>query len=576
MSAQKEVWSSKLGVILAVAGSAVGLGNFLRFPGLAAQYGGGAFMIAYFVSLLLIGIPICWVEWTLGRQGGRHGYHSSPGIFHCLMRTRWGKFLGVIGFIVPVMIYMYYVYIEAWCLGYAANALAGNLNAGVNFGAFFATFTGAGSDGVAIKFGLHDVGLFVVIVYVLNFFFIYRGITRGIEIVCKIAMPALVAMALIILLRVLTLGTPDAAKPEQSIGNGLGFMWNPAKPVVERLVDEKWTVVETIASPDLVPAYEARIAKDGTERITRTSALANLANPLLWLAAAGQIFFSLSVGFGVIITYASYMKRDDDVVLSGLTATSANEFCEVALGGLITVPAAFVFLGAAGVIGQGTFGLGFNVLPEVFTRMPAGQVFASIFFTLLFLAAITSSLSMLQPGIAFLEEGLGIGRKRSVAILGVLTAVGTLFVWHYSADLKALDTIDFWVGTVLIFIEATILVMLFSWGMGLEKGWALLHEGAEIRAPGVYRFVLRYVTPTFLLVIFALFLLQNVFGWNYSFSDPTFHPTGYVRDLVGPNASAVARRSVAFIGAIILLTLGLTVLAGRTWAKRDANESPRS
>ncbi|MFH1498471.1 MAG: sodium:calcium symporter [Verrucomicrobiota bacterium] len=573
MPANKEVWSSKLGVILAVAGSAVGLGNFLRFPGLAAQYGGGAFMIAYFVSLLVIGIPICWVEWTLGRQGGRHGYHSSPGIFHCLLRNRWGKFLGVIGFIVPVMIYMYYVYIEAWCLGYAVNALAGNLGPGTDFGAFFGTFTGANADGVAVKFGLRDVGLFVVIVYLLNFFFIYRGITKGIELVCKIAMPALVAMALIILLRVLTLGTPDAAKPEQNIGNGLGFMWNPAKPVVEQLVEDEWKVVETIASPDLVPAYEARLATDGTERITQTSALANLANPLLWLAAAGQIFFSLSVGFGVIITYASYMKRNDDVVLSGLTATSANEFCEVALGGLITVPAAFVFLGAAGVIGQGTFGLGFNVLPEVFALMPAGQIFASIFFVLLFLAAVTSSLSMLQPGIAFLEEGLAIGRKRAIAILAVITGFGTLFIWHYSADLKALDTIDFWIGTVMLFVQATILVILFAWGMGMKQGWALLHEGAEIQAPRIYRFVLRYITPTFLITIFVLFLLQNVFGWNYSFAKPEFAPTGYVRDLVGPEANPVARRSIAFIGAMILLTLGLTAIAGRTWAKREATGS---
>lgn len=115
MSGIKEVWSSRLGVILAVAGSAVGLGNFLRFPGLAAQYGSGAFMLAYFISLLIIGIPICWVEWTLGRYAGQKGFHSSPGIFYCLIRHPAGKYLGVLGAIIPVGIYMYYVYIEAWC-----------------------------------------------------------------------------------------------------------------------------------------------------------------------------------------------------------------------------------------------------------------------------------------------------------------------------------------------------------------------------------------------------------------------------------------------------------------------------
>lgn len=531
MAKIQEAWSSRLGVILAVAGSAVGLGNFLRFPGQAAQYGGGAFMVAYFIALLVVGIPICWTEWTLGRYGGRFGFHSTSGIFHALLRKPWGKYLGVIGFIVPVMIYMYYVYIEAWCLGYAVNALSGRLSEpGINYGEFFGRFTGAGGDGIALHFGLGDVGIFLVIVYLLNFFFIYRGITKGIETVCKYAMPALIAIALIILARVLTLGTPDPAKPDQNVMTGLGFMWNPGD----------------IAT--------------------------GLKNPQLWLAAAGQIFFSLSVGFGVIITYASYLRKNDDVVLSGLTATATNEFCEVGLGGLITVPAAFMFLGAAGIVGQGTFGLGFNVLPEVFAHMPAGQIFASIFFLLLFLAAITSSLSMLQPGIAFLEEGLGIERKASVALLGLVTAIGTMFVWYFSGNLKALDTIDFWVGTVMLFVQATILIIIFGWVVGIEKGWQIAHEGAEMRIPGIFKFIIKYVTPAFLIAIFVMFTLQNVFGWNFSFSAPEFNPTAYVQDLVGEKPDHVARLSVGLIAIMTVFSLLLVNIAGKVWAKRDIIE----
>jgi neurotransmitter:Na+ symporter, NSS family len=530
MAVPQEAWSSRLGVILAVAGSAVGLGNFLRFPGLAAQYGGGAFMVAYFISLLIIGIPICWTEWTLGRYGGRAGYHSTSGIFNVLLTGKpWAKYLGVIGFVVPVVIYMYYVYVEAWCLGYAVNALMGQLSVeGRDYGAFFGRFTGASDDGVALNFGLGDVGIFIVIVYVLNFFFIYRGISKGIELVCKFAMPALIVIAIIILVRVLTLGTPDPLKPEQNVMAGLGFMWNPGDVAT------------------------------------------GLKNPQLWLAASGQIFFSLSVGFGVIITYASYLRGRDDVVLSGLTATSANEFCEVGLGGLITVPAAFMFLGTAGIVGQGTFGLGFNVLPEVFARMPAGHLFASIFFILLFLAAITSSLSMLQPGIAFLEEALGIDRKRSVALLGIMTAIGTMFVWYFSKDLKALDTMDFWVGTVMLFIQATILVIIFGWGLGIKRGWEIAHEGAEMRIPGIYKFVIKYITPAFLLTIFVMFVLQNVFGWNYSLANPTFSPTSYVTDLVGAQPNTVARLTMAFI--IIMTVFGILFvnIAGKTWARREA------
>lgn len=492
-------------------------------------------MIAYFISLLLIGIPICWVEWTLGRQGGKDGFHSTSGIFHILLSKPWGKYLGVIGFIVPVCIYMYYVYIEAWCLGYALNSINGNLTGtGIDFQAFFGTFTGADSDGVAIRFGLEKVGIFVLIVYALNFFFIYRGISKGIETVCKYAMPALIVIALIILVRVLTLGTPDPLKPDQNIIAGLGYLWNPGD-----------------------------IAHD-------------LRNPQLWLAAAGQIFFSLSVGFGVIITYASYLRKNDDVVLSGLTASATNEFCEVGLGGLITVPAAFVFLGGAGIVGQGTFGLGFNVLPEVFAHMPGGQIFASIFFLLLFLAAITSSLSMLQPGIAFLEEGLNINRKQSVALLGFVTGIGTMIIWYFSKDLKALDTIDFWVGTVMLFVQATILVIIFGWGIGIKKGWAMAHEGAEMQIPNIYKFIIKYVTPSFLLIIFGMFLLQNVFGWNFSFSDAQFHPTGYMKDLLGSDdtpPNMVSRLSVGWIIIMTVFSLILVHLAGKNWAARNTPKS---
>src|SRR5690606_14655819 len=126
----KERWGSRFGVILAVTGSAVGLGNFLRFPGLAAQYEGGAFMIPYFISLLLIGLPLAWAEWAMGRYGGVRGFNSTPGIFRCICKNRASSFLGVFGLIVPVVIYMYYVFIEAWCLGYAWNYLTGALNLG--------------------------------------------------------------------------------------------------------------------------------------------------------------------------------------------------------------------------------------------------------------------------------------------------------------------------------------------------------------------------------------------------------------------------------------------------------------
>lgn len=524
MSRSKEAWSSHFGAILAVASSAIGLGNFLRFPGLAAQYGGAAFMIAYFVSLLIIGIPVSWAEWTVGRHGGHLGYHSSPGILHALLRRPWAKYLGALGFMVPLMVCMYYVYIEAWCMGYALNAVTGNLSeAGMNYKDFFAIYTGQAANGAAFQFGLREVGLFVALVIGINLFFLYRGLTKGIELACRWGMPVLIIIAVIIMVRVLTLGTPNPEKPDLNVLTALGFMWNPG------------------------------------------DILQSLKSPQLWLAAGSQIFFSLSIGLGIIITYASYLRKTDDITLSSLTAVGANEFCEVVLGGFTTVPAAFMFLGAAGVAGQGTFALGFIVLPEVFSHMAGGPVFAALFFVLLFLAAITSSLSILQPTIAFLEEAFRMPRKKSITWLGTLLVIGTGFIWYFSKDLKALDTIDFWVGTVGVYLQGMMIVLLFSWVIGIDKSWREMHRGALLRVPDFFRFVLRYITPLYLGVIFAIFVLDSILGWNFSFTAAQFQPTGYVRDLIGDSASPVARLSVGFILVMMSVAIGLVALAGRRW-----------
>ena len=549
----KESWNSRLGVILAVAGSAVGLGNFLRFPGQAAEYGGGAFMIAYFLAFLLIGLPICWAEWTMGRFGGQAGFNSSPGIFNYITRRPAFKYLGIIGVLIPVVIYMYYVYIEAWCLGYAVNFLAGNMDFSTvqESSDFWGGFIGIGENGGALGFGLKQVGIYLLLVFILNFVLIYRGISRGIEFFCKYAMPTLVFIAVIILFRVLTLGTPDPSMPERNVSNGLGFMWNPVKHVVEVKDDAgNWVIDHETVDAEKLAKEALQTKGDDDTRVRRIGMGEQLLNPQLWLAAAGQIFFSLSVGFGVIITYSSYMSKKDDVVLSGLSATGANEFCEVALGGLITLPAAVTFLGVTGVAGMGTFGLGFNVLPMVFANMALGGFFGFLFFFLLFLAAVTSSLSMLQPGIAFLEEALKVNRKQSVALLGLITAIGCGFVVYFSADVKALDTMDFWVGTFLIFVLSSIQIIIFGWVLGIEKGFELAHQGAAIRIPAFFKIIMKYVSPLFLLVIFSLWVAANVFGVDLRTGESSY--SGYVRDLfIEPNI--VAWLTIGLIGIVAAL-----------------------
>lgn len=523
-----ERWGSRIGVIMAVAGSAVGLGNFLRFPGQAAQYGGGAFMIPYFISLLLLGIPLCWAEWTMGRYGGVRGFNSAPGIYRSVWRNPLAIYWGAIGLLVPLVIYMYYVVIEAWCLGYAINYLTGDLMIGTGgeidrllgegsatdpktvssaFETFYNQFVGMGQNGSAME-GYGGQWLWVlVVVFALNFVLIYRGVNKGIEWLCRFAMPLMAILGIIVLIRVLTLGTPDPTHPERSVINGLNFMWNPD--------------------------------------------FQKLQNPATWLAAASQIFFTLGVGFGIIINYSSYLTRKDDVALSGLTSSSVNEFFEVCLGGLITIPAAFLFLDlTAGGGTYSTFTLGFKALPNVFDQMPGGRFFGFCWFMILFFAAITSSVAMLQPVIAFLEEGFGLKRHGSVAVLGLVSAFGGLVVLYFSQDLIALDTFDFWVGQVLIFLLAMFQAFLYGWVLGIERGDQEMHEGAHIRVPRFVQYVLKFVTPAYMLVIFGLFCFYNM--------------PGYVETLL---SKPVAVWSVVFIGLVALWLFLMVHIARKRWER---------
>ncbi|TWT73212.1 sodium-dependent transporter [Allorhodopirellula solitaria] len=512
-SSSGEQWGSRIGVILAVAGSAVGLGNFLRFPGQAAQNGGGAFLLPYFISMLVIGVPLCWAEWTMGRYAGTRGFHSAPGIFSVVCRTPKARYLSVFALLIPLVIYMYYLVIEAWCLSYAWSYLTGDLMLGADpdaYSGFFDSTVGKSEDGSV--FGQSSsLLIFVGITFALNLILIYRGIAGGIETFCKIAIPLIVVCALCVLVRVLTL-------PSEKVVAGLGFMWNP--------------------QPEA------------------------LLNPKTWLAASGQIFFSLAVGFGVIINYSSYLTKKDDVVLSGLTACSMNEFFEVCLGGLITLPAAFMFLGAS-VATFSTFGLGFNALPNVFAQMPAGQFFGFLWFFMLFLAAITSSLSMLQPVLAFLEDGFNLKRHVSTAVLGIMVLAGALYVIYYSAGLKALDTLDFWVGTLLIFVLAMIQAVIYGWVFGIERGEREAHVGAHIRIPHIVQLLLKYVVPVYLGAIFIAFCYLKVPGST----DPETgeYIPGYW-DLIMDDS--VVRMSILFIFAMMGLLLVLIHFAGKNWIRQ--------
>jgi SNF family Na+-dependent transporter len=466
---KRDSWGSRLGIIMAVAGSAIGLGNFLRFPAKAATNGGGAFMIPYFAALFLLGIPLMWIEWTLGRYGGGFGHGTAPGIFHSIwQKNRFIKYFGVIGIFGPLVIFIYYTYIESWTFAYSIFSLLGRYKGLTNQQAMQGFLSGyQGLENNQYFSSIIPALAFFLITFALNLGVIYYGIKGGIERLCKWAMPVLFIFGAFLMLRVLTLGAPNPAQPAWNVSNGFGFLWNPD--------------------------------------------FSALRSPRVWLEAAGQIFFTLSVGIGVILTYASYLSKGDDVVLSGLTAATTNEIAEIVLGGSIVIPAAFVFFGAQNmqsVAASGVFNLGFVTMPLVLNQLPLSQILGFLWFFLLFLAGITSSVSLAQPAVAFLEDEFDISRKKAVFIFGTVSFILCLPAIFFLKN-GVVDELDFWGGTFFLVVFATIETILFAWVFGMDKAWDEIHQGAGLRIPRIYKFIIKYVTPLFLFFILGMWFFYK-------------------------------------------------------------------
>jgi NSS family neurotransmitter:Na+ symporter len=462
MSQKRELWGSKLGVILAVAGSAIGLGNFLRFPVKAAVFGGGAFLIPYFIALIFLGIPLAWIEWTMGRYGGQFSHGSAPGILNSIVRKGWAKYLGSFGIIGPLIIFFYYVYIESWLLGFTWYSLDGELMKAVTSNSVTEFFGNYISLKTTLLNGFPSALFFFLLTFILNFTVIFFGIRNGIELLNKIAMPVILVFGIVLLFRVLTI---------PGIQKGLSFMWNPD--------------------------------------------FSSLLKPRVWFEASGQVFFTLSVGIGAILTYASYVRKNQDIALSSLTSCSANEFAEVILGGTIVIPMAVVLFGVSNmeqVAKMGTFGLGFNTMPVIFGKMPLASLLQFIWFALLFFAGLTSSISVAQPAISFLEDELRMTRHKSVISVSSLCLVmGLIAVFGLNAG--AVDEMDFWGGTFSLVLFGTIEAIIFAWVFGIDKGWKELNSGAHIKVPVFFKFTLKYITPVYLIVIFVSWFVSD--GWSF-------------------------------------------------------------
>ena len=470
----REQWGSRIGLILAMAGNAVGLGNFLRFPRQAVENGGGTFMIPYFIAFVLVGIPLIWIEWGVGRYGGERGEGSLPGMFQAIWRHPVAKYLGVLGLFMPIVVLIYYCYIESWTLAWTWFSLTGATQGLDQQGmqAFFSSYVSL-DNGSVHGFWVPFVFFFITIT--VNFWVVSLGLRGGIEKLARVGMPVLFIFAAILVIRVLTLGE------QQVMIDGVMTTTSP------------WAGLDFMYSPDW----------------------SKLSSPSVWLAATGQIFFTLSVGMGSLQAYASYLRKKDDIVLSGIATGATNEAAEVVLGGSLAIPAIVAFFGVTGataIAAQGGFDLGFIAMPLVFNQLPGGAMIGSaagiMWFGLLFVAGITSSVAMATPTLSFVEENFGWTRKRTALLFGGISVLfGLLHIVYNTRGF--LDEWDYWAGTFGLVVVALIETVLFVWVLGPDKMWQEIHEGSSIRIPAIFKAIMTYITPVFLLVMMIWWVVQD-------------------------------------------------------------------
>jgi len=479
MSTKSESWGTRVGLILAMAGNAVGLGNFLRFPVQAVNNGGGAFIIPYLVCFLIMGIPLLWIEWSMGRFGGRHGNHSTPFILDTMARNRLWKYFGVFGIFTNIAVAAYYCYIESWTLMYVFQSI-GQTFSGMESGqiaAYFGEYVTWDSD---FKSGIpYEAVWLYLFCLALNTWILSKGLSGGVEKVATFGMPLLIIFGAFLAIKGLTLGDSGASAgcTDCDAYLALDFLWTPD--------------------------------------------LTSLADPKVWLAAAGQIFFTISVGMGTVHCYAAYVREKDDIALNAMTAGWMNGFVEIVLGASVVIPIAAGYLGLDWLKENIGFSMAFQTMPYLFGKWGTllGTLAGFMWFGLLFFAGITSSLAMGTPWMGFMRDEFNWDRKRGAISFGLLVAVmGLPTVFFFNEGV--FDEYDYWAGTVALVVFALAETILFAWIFGMTKGWDEITRGADIKVPRIYRPIIQYVTPSLLLIVFVTSLITPKNGdWENAFKN---------------------------------------------------------
>jgi NSS family neurotransmitter:Na+ symporter len=443
MAESREQWTSRLGFILAAAGSAVGLGNIWKFPYLVGEHGGAVFILIYLICVAIIGLPVVIAEIVMGRNAQQNPVGS-------FRRLSGGKpfwmGVGFLGIATGFIILSYYNVIAGWCLGYIVESIRDSFSAMSSTGQAAQLFRNLSCSGSwSIPYQTIFMALTVGI--------IYFGVTKGIEKASKILMPSLILIILVLVIRGITL--------ENSRG-GIEYLLKP---------NLEFVTIRTV------------------------------------LVALGQAFFSLSLGMGVMITYGSYFRDDQDIPGTAFRV-AFSDLAVSLLAGIAIFPAVFAF----GYEPNAGPSLLFLTIPSVFASMPLGNVFMVIFFILTFIASIGAQISLVEVPVAFLEEKFHLSRKVAsistvvaIAVFGALAALSNSLL----ADVKLLgmtffDLFDYTTSNILLPLGGLFIAIFISWVWGKKKITAALTNDGKLANTWIVNVLygtLLVVTPILVTIV---------------------------------------------------------------------------
>ena len=459
-----ETWGSKFGFIMAAVGSSVGLGNFWRFPYTAGENGGGAFIIIYLISVAFIGLPLLMAEYSMGRKSGMSAIEGVQSLSRAEGKSlNWG-IVGWVGTITATFILSFYMVISAWLISFTVQAISGSFTGmdAAASGANFNNTIGQGENPLVSQWGM--LGLLALFL-VANVFVVGRGVKGGIEKAATILMPAFFIMLVVVL---------GFALANGDVAQTAAFIFEP-----------KWGDV----------GFKT------------------------FLAALGQAFFSIGVGVGLMITYGAYLARDTNIPRSSAIVVASDT-----LVALIAGFAIFPIVFSAQLDPSAGPSLFFVSMPVAFGSIPGGEIFAVAFFALALFAAFTSSISLMEVSVSWLEERQGVTRFGAATGMGViLFLVGAAYVF----SLDYLDFMDFMTEGLLLPLGGLLAAVFAGWILSRDMLTTELGEGSIMNA---WRFLMRWFVPFFIGFVLVFGFLDKIQD-QYNVQLP-----GLLTGLLGPNA----------------------------------------